>query len=287
METIKEEKFEKERSLYGASDKLILSCNFGGPLDGESPLKECKNIEVKECVFDLRYPLWHNTGLKIINSSFSSLSRAPLWYSKNISINNTTVDGIKFLRECSDVYIKNSTFNSPEFSWKVDNIKIENSSVKSEYPFLMCNNLDIKNLKLEGKYSFQYVNKAKIVNSFFDTKDAFWHDNDIVIENSIIKGEYLAWYAKNLTFKNCKIIGTQPFCYSENIKLINCTMEGCDFAFEYTSVDADIHSKILSIKNPLSGKIVADEIGEIIFDEHRRDKNSVEIIDKSKITANK
>ena len=82
--------------------------------------------------------------------------------------------------------------------------------------------------------------------------------------DSVIKGEYLAWYSEGLTLINCKIIGTQPLCYCKDLKLINCTMEGCDLSFEYSDVEADIKGHIDSVKNPRSGKIVADSIGEII-----------------------
>ena len=106
-----------------------------------------------------------------------------------------------------------------------------------------------------------------IVDSVLDTKDAFWHSENVTVENSIVKGEYLAWFSKNLTLINCKIIGTQPFCYCENLKLINCTMEDTDLAFEYSDVDADVCGHIISVKNPKSGIITADSVGEVIFED--------------------
>jgi len=43
-------------------------------------------------------------------------------------------------------------------------------------------------------------------------------------------------------------------------------MEGTDLSFEYSSVEADIVGHIDSVKNPKSGHIVADSIGEIIWE---------------------
>ena len=43
-------------------------------------------------------------------------------------------------------------------------------------------------------------------------------------------------------------------------------MTDADLAFEYSDVEADIHSHIISVKNPRSGRICADSIGEIITD---------------------
>ena len=79
-----------------------------------------------------------------------------------------------------------------------------------------------------------------------------------------MKGEYLGWFSENLTLIGCKIIGTQPLCYCKNLKLVNCTMEDTDLSFEYSDVEADVKGHILSVKNPRSGRIIADSVGEII-----------------------
>ena len=50
---------DEERALYGLKRAEIKNCIFKGPSDGESALKECRNISVSGCIFDLRYPLWH------------------------------------------------------------------------------------------------------------------------------------------------------------------------------------------------------------------------------------
>lgn len=80
----------------------------------------------------------------------------------------------------------------------------------------------------------------------------------------MVKGEYLAWFSEGLTLIDCKIIGTQPLCYCKDLKLINCIMEDTDLAFEYSDVDADVRGNVVSIKNPKSGKIIVDSVGEII-----------------------
>ena len=119
---------------------------------------------------------------------------------------------------------------------------------------------------MKGKYSFQYDENIEISDSELDTKDAFWHTKNVTVRDSVIKSEYLGWYSENLTLINCKIIGTQPFCYCKNLVLENCTMEGCDLSFERSTVNATIKGKIDSVKNPLGGKIRADEIGEVILE---------------------
>ena len=41
-------------------------------------------------------------------------------------------------------------------------------------------------------------------------------------------------------------------------------MKGTDLSFEYSDVHADIQGHVLSIKNPRSGVITVDSVGEII-----------------------
>ena len=119
-------------------------------------------------------------------------------------------------------------------------------------------------MELHGKYSFQYVADVEIKNSILDTKDAFWHSKNVTVTDSVVKGEYLGWYSDCLTLVRCKIIGTQPLCYCTNLTLIDCETEDTDLSVEYSDVNADIRGHIISVKNPKSGRIVADSIGEII-----------------------
>ncbi len=89
----------------------------------------------------------------------------------------------------------------------------------------------------------------------------------MVVKDSVVKGEYLAWYCENVTFENCTIIGTQPLCYCKGLRLINCRMIDCDLAFEKSDVEAEINSFVVSIKNPHSGSITVESVGEIIMDD--------------------
>lgn len=264
---IENKTFDEERALYNLTDALVVNCTFAGEKDGESVLKEAREVTVDNCTFSLRYPLWHVDGFNLVNSKLEEPTRAPIWYSKNGKIENSEVYSVKCLRECDNIAIIGSKMHSEEFGWRCRNVSVENSEIVSNYLFFECENVDINELKMQGKYSFQYIKNMNIKNSNFDTKDAFWHCDNVTVENSVLKGEYIGWYSKNLTLKNCKIIGTQPFCYCENLVLENCIMEQTDLSFEYSSVFADVKGEILSVKNPKSGKIIADKIGEIILED--------------------
>ncbi len=279
-EIIENKTFDEERALYNLKNTEVKNCTFAGPQDGESVLKETRNIRVIDSKFSLRYPLWHARGYELINSTFDDKTRAPIWYSHDGLIKDCDLEGIKLLRECSNTKIKNTNIVSPEFGWKCNNIEVKDSKITSEYIFLDSKNVKLDNVEFQGKYSFQYMENLEITNCKLDTKDAFWHSKNVTVRDSIVKGEYLAWFSDGLTLINCKIIGTQPLCYCKNLKLINCTMEDCDLSFEYSEVEADIKGHVDSIKNPKSGTITVDSVGEIINEDSIMDVNGKVIVRK-------
>ena len=89
MKKIFNQTFPNERALYNTKDALILSCRFEGEEDGESALKECRNISVEDCYFALRYPLWHAQKFEVKNSKsvkvwFKMLSIVVLKYDSSV-----------------------------------------------------------------------------------------------------------------------------------------------------------------------------------------------------------
>ena len=270
--------FDEERALYHIMNTEVKDCTFAGPADGESVLKETRDVRVKNCSFSLRYPLWHARGFELDHVTMDELTRAAIWYSYDGVIKNTKMNGIKALRECENIRIEDSSAKSPEFGWRTRGLKISRSEMESEYFLFECKDVIIDELKMKGKYSFQYVENMTITNSYLDTKDAFWHGKNITVKDSVLKGEYLAWFAEGLTLINCKIIGTQPLCYCKDLKLINCTMEETDLSFEYSEVEADVKGHIISVKNPKAGTIVADSIGEVIWDDPVMEVNGKVIV---------
>ena len=262
---IETKQFDEERALYNLKDTQLNHCVFAGPADGESALKEARNVALTDCDFSLRYPLWHVEGFSLRNCSMDEKTRAAIWYSRGGNIQDCDLGGIKALRECQNIAISGSKIYSLEFGWKCDGVSLENSQIHAEYLFLDSRNIRLDRVQMSGKYSFQYVENLEITDSFLDTKDAFWHAKNVTVRNSTVKGEYLAWFSEGLPLIDCKIIGTQPLCYCKDLKLINCTMEDTDLSFEYSDVEAEVAGHIHSVKNPRSGRIVADSVGEVIF----------------------
>lgn len=261
---IAHKQFDKERALYNLQQADVTECTFAGPADGESVLKESRDVNLRKCTFSLRYPLWHVKGFTMEDSSMDELTRAAIWYAEDGMIRKSVLDGIKAVRECARIQLEQCKIVSQEFGWKSSDIVLKDTEITSEYLFFDSRDVRLENVKMQGKYSFQYMKNLEITDSVLDTKDAFWHSENVTVRNSVVKGEYLGWFSDGLTLIDCKISGTQPLCYCKNLKLINCTMEDTDLSFEYSDVEADVQGHVISIKNPRSGIITVDSVGEII-----------------------
>jgi len=278
---IQNKQYEGERPLYAQSHLYLNNITI---LNGESAIKECSDIIAENCTFNGKYPFWETDGMTVKNCLLQPGSRAGIWYSKNASVTDTVIDAPKIFREMDYLKLVNVKFSdAAETLWFCRNVDIKNvEAVKGDYIFLNCSNVLVDNFRLDGNYSFQYAKNVEIRNSKLNTKDAFWNTENITVYDSEINGEYLGWYSKNLKLINCHISGTQPLCYAENLVLENCTFgEDADLAFEYSTVNADVKGHIASVKNPTSGSITADSIGEIIIDKNQRQPADCVIKDKS------
>ncbi len=68
----------------------------------------------------------------------------------------------------------------------------------------------------------------------------------------------------------------------DNVVLKNCKLLNTDLAFEYSAVDAEVTTRIVSVKNPISGRIVCEGIDELIFDDPNVDPGKTEIAESGK-----
>ncbi len=268
MDIIKDKEFGGERPLFESHNLRLENVIIR---EGESAIKECSNIEAFNCRFEGNYPFWHVHGFSIEKCFFDVGGRSALWYSDHLKMKDTVIDAPKMFREMTDLELDNVTLNdADEVFWRCKNIKIKNLVLHGgTYPFMFSDNIRIDGLKSDSKYVFQYVKNVEIHNAKITTKDAFWEVENVTVYNSVLNGEYLGWHSKNLRLVNCHITGEQPLCYAHDLILENCTFGAdCDRAFEYSTLNADIKGAITNIKNPMSGRIVADEIGSVTIDKN-------------------
>ena len=270
MKKINQGYYTGERALYMSKDLEITNTVFE---DGESHLKESRNLKLDNCVFRWKYPLWNCENVEVINSTLVDTARSGLWYTNYLTMKDSIIEAPKQFRRSSNILLENCYIpNAQEFLWTCKNVTIKNVQAKGDYFGMNCENVKIDNFTLAGNYAFDGASNIEIRNANMNSKDSFWNCENVTVYDSKIIGEYLGWNSKNVTFVNCTIDSNQGMCYIKNIKMVNCTLLNTDLCFELCSdIDATINSTIESVKNPISGKITADEIKEIILDEEMID----------------
>ncbi len=278
MKTIKDKEFGGERPLFASKDLRLENVIIRA---GESAIKECSNIEAEGCRFEGNYPFWHVHGFEIKDCYFDVGGRSALWYSDHLKMTDTVIDAPKMFREMDHLYLENVRINdADETFWRCKDIEARGLKLYGgTYPFMFSQNIRIDDLESDSKYVFQYTRNVELHNARITTKDAFWEVENVTVYDSELNGEYLGWHSRNLTLINCHISGEQPLCYADNLVLRGCTFDAaCDRAFEYSTLDAEITGTITNIKNPTSGRIVADGIGSVTIDDNIKSPADCEII---------
>ena len=279
MKEFRQELLTGERAAYNTHDAIFYDTTFA---DGESPLKESSEIELHNCIFKWKYPLWYSKNIKVFNTTWLDTARSGIWYTDNIYIKDSFIEAPKQFRRSTNITIENTMIpNAEEFLWTCKNINLKNVQAKGNYFAMNSENIKIENFTLAGNYAFDGAKNIEIHNAKMNSKDSFWNCENVTIYDSTIIGEYLGWNSKNITLINCVVDSNQGMCYMDGIKMINCKLLNTDLSFELCkNVDAIINSKIDSVKNPISGRIEAKNIGEIILDESMIDPKNTTIITK-------
>lgn len=272
----KNKRFTGERALFGEKGSCFDGCIFD---DGESPLKHSQDIKCILTAFEWKYPLWYSRDISLENCTFHTGARAGIWYTENISLRNCSIGAPKEFRRSKGIHIENSSFtDAKETLWSCEDVSLVNVSSNGDYFGMNSKGIRAENFSLDGNYAFDGASDCVFENCRLITKDAFWNCEHIIVRNSFISGEYIGWNSKDITFENCIIESLQGLCYIEGLKMKGCRLVNTDRAFEYSTVDADIRSDIISVKNPSGGVIRAESIGEVIMDPARIDPSATAVI---------
>lgn len=278
-EEIHEEQLSGERALYRGRDLKIYDTVFH---DGESPLKESRNIELYGCEFQWKYPVWYADNVYVKDCVWQEMGRSGVWYTNNMTIEDSLIGAPKNFRRCKNLKIRNSSIpNAQETLWMCDGVELSNVTARGDYFGMNSDNIKVDHLELFGNYAFDGSKNVEVRNSRLITKDCFWNCENVTVYDSYISGEYLAWNTKNLTFINCTIESNQGLCYISNLKMINCKLVNTRLAFEYAyDVDAEVINRVDGILNPGSGSIKAREIAELIIEPDNCDISKTNIMIK-------
>lgn len=267
-----------ERALFMLKDAYLEDVTF---YDGESPLKESANLEIKQCCFEWKYPIWYANNIIVNNSYLKETARSGIWYTNHINMNDCIIDAPKTFRRGSYITLNKCQLNhADETFWSCENVTLNDVYAKGDYFMMNVNHAEITNLKLDGNYFLDGAKHIIVRDSILNSKDSFWNTEDVTVINCKIVGEYLGWNSVNLTFINCEISSLQALCYIKNLKMVNCRLLDSSLTFEYCeNIDAEILDEVVSIKNPTSGVIKVKGYQELIIDENSKDLDkSVQII---------
>lgn len=264
-----------ERALFGVRDHEIVDTVFD---DGESPLKECRDVTLRSCMLKWKYPLWYGENIEVTDSTWFEMARAGVWYSNHVRVENCAIEAPKNFRRCRDLSLRQVSFaNAAETLWNCTDVTLEHVTAKGDYFAMNCRNLTVDGMTLYGNYSFDGCRDLTVKNSRLLSKDAFWNCENVRVENCTISGEYLGWNAKHLTLINCTIESLQGLCYVEDLVMRGCKLLNTTLALEYSTVDAEIIGHVDSIKNPRAGRIVVGSVGELTVDPTCVDPDKTEI----------
>lgn len=266
MKVIRNEEFGGERPLFASHGLRLEGVTIHA---GESALKCCSEIEADGCRFEGKYPFWHVDGFRIKSCVFTEGARAALWYSRNLEMCDTLVEAPKMFREMDNLSLSGVRIpDAQETFWHCRGVRLRDVEVaNADYLFMHSSDINIDGYSQQGNYSFQYCRNVEIRNAKIDSKDAFWNTENVTVYDSELTGEYLGWHSRNLRLVRCRISGSQPLCYCEGLVMEDCVMaEDADLAFEDSSLQAVVLSRITSVKNPRTGSVRAAGIGETIVD---------------------
>ena len=257
--------FTGERALFATSGAEIEECVFE---DGESPLKESEHLRIKASRFLWKYPLWYCRDVYAASSELGETARSGIWYTRGITMEKCEINAPKTFRRSSGISLTDVNMpNALESMWSCNDIKLRRVKIVGDYFGMNSKRIDAEELDVLGNYIFDGGRDIVVRNSRLISKDSFWNCENVTVYDSYIEGEYIGWNSKNVTFVNCEISSNQGFCYMENLKMVNCRLKDTDLAFEYSTVDVDIRSHIVSVKNPTAGIIRAESIGEVILED--------------------
>ena len=259
-----------ERALFMLKDAYLEGVTF---FDGESPLKESADLEVVNCSFKWKYPMWYANNILVKDSYLDINARSGIWYTNHIAMNNCLIDAPKTFRRGSFITLNNCKLNNAaETFWSCKNITLNNVYAKGDYFMMNIDIAEISCLTLDGNYFLDGAKNVVVKDSILNSKDSFWNTENVTAINCKIIGEYLGWNSKNLTFINCEISSLQGLCYIKGLKLVNCKLTDTSLSFEYCEdIDAEVIDEVVSIKNPTSGVIKVKGVKELIIDENSKD----------------
>ena len=182
-EEIHQESLSGERALYRGANLKIYDTVFH---DGESPLKESRDIELYGTEFQWKYPLWYSKNVYVKDCVWQPMARSGVWYTEHMTVDDSMIWGPKNFRRCKDITIRNTSLpDAAEMLWSCSRIRLEHVTAKGDYFGMNSSDIYIDGLDLYGNYAFDGGRNIEIHNSKLLTKDCFWNCENVTIDADI------------------------------------------------------------------------------------------------------
>ncbi|MBQ6968682.1 MAG: DUF3737 family protein [Lachnospiraceae bacterium] len=162
------------RAALWYSDNIRISDT---ELHGIKALRECRDVEIKNC--DIISPEfgWFNHDVKMEDSSAES--EYFMMRSERLDFSKVKLKG-----KYSFQYISNSVFTDCEFDtkdafWHASNVVVKNSIVKGEYLAWYCDNVTFENCLISGTQPLCYCSNLRLINCRMENTDLSFEKSDV------------------------------------------------------------------------------------------------------------
>ncbi|MBO4534745.1 MAG: DUF3737 family protein, partial [Clostridia bacterium] len=123
MDVIKDRLFEGERAEFWAQGKRYEGCTFR---NGESPLKESRDISLDGCTFGWKYPLWYAHRILVERSTLLETARSGIWYTRDITIRDSLIEAPKTFRRAEGITLERVKMpNAKETLWGCKDVNLQ------------------------------------------------------------------------------------------------------------------------------------------------------------------
>ncbi len=162
------------RAALWYSDNIRISDT---ELHGIKALRECRDVEIKNC--DIISPEfgWFNHDVKMEDSSAES--EYFMMRSERLDFSKVKLKG-----KYSFQYISNSIFTDCEFDtkdafWHASNVVVKNSIVKGEYLAWYCDNVTFENCLISGTQPLCYCSNLRLIDCRMENTDLSFEKSDV------------------------------------------------------------------------------------------------------------
>ncbi len=252
------------RALFGARRAELSDTRFSGI----EALNRAGELSLTDSTFSSPLPLSHVTDAIIRGCTFEEGAVSPLRAARTVTLQGCTMNAPRGCEMSESITIDACRITSSAFGEKSVEMTLSDTVLSGEACLSYAVDLSVSNIDLTSNGAMRYAAGGTIDFSTLTGEDLLFGAKNITISDTVLDGSRIGWYSENITLDHCVISGQRPFAYAKNLRLIDCALDpSCTDAFERSTLDATLRGKLHSVRNPAHGSIIADELGEVVFDD--------------------